>query len=81
MAQPSVMSSNGVHDVEATEAVPPVAPGKRKRDAADEGDDVEGDEDIKPSVDTDMSDAKPPTPMRNQRELVDSCFAALRRYF
>lgn len=72
MAQPSVMESNGADGLDTREASqpPPVAPGKRKRDTSDEGD-----EDVKPMI---IDDVKPL--VRDQKELVKSCFEVLSRY-
>lgn len=65
MAQPAVMGQNGNHALDGTDASAPVAPGKRKRDASDEGEDNE---------------VKGATTPRDQKELVERCFEALKRY-
>ena len=73
MAQAAVAASNGSHALDGPESTQPVAFGKRKRDSADEGDDVDGD---KASA---LVEASAP-PTRDQRELAKSCFDVLTRY-
>jgi hypothetical protein len=76
MAQAAVAASNGSHALDGPESTQPVAPGKRKRDSTDEGDDVDGVDGDKASALVEGS--APPT--RDQRELVKTCFKVLTRY-
>jgi hypothetical protein len=79
MAQSSPMDINGVSTPEAAEINQSVLPGKRKRDSEDEGAIIadppqeENDNDTKPSPVPTIAD------VRDQAELVKTCFEALKR--
>lgn len=75
MEETAATSTNGNHDVEMSGSTPSVAPGKRKRDPTDDGEDVEGADTKGPiTVDTSKSESQP---KHNQHGLVRTCFAAL----
>lgn len=75
MAQPERTEVNGVATPANGEMEQTVLPGKRKREAGDEGDAMEGVEDFKPEAQETDEWAS-----RNQKDLISTFFDVLKRY-
>lgn len=76
------MDINGVPSPEPADANLAVAPGKRKRDSEDEGAVIVAQIEEQQDDDSKISTPPPPTNgiLRDQTELVKTCFVALKRY-